>query len=88
VINFPNGKMLGGLTTQGLHEMTLRAEFVKMNELTGTITPYSGIQMRMVVKRMVDSLEGTMVLDYNSVAFPPIVMLYEGLLKAESFILC
>jgi hypothetical protein len=68
VINFPNRKMLGGQTTQGLHEITLREEFAKMNELTRTITPYSGIQMRMAVKSMVDSLEGTMVWDYNTVA--------------------
>jgi hypothetical protein len=58
VINFPNGKMLGGLTTQGLLEMTLREEFVKMNELTRTITLSSGIQMRVVVKRMVDGQSG------------------------------
>jgi hypothetical protein len=66
--------MLGGQTTQGLHEMTLREDFAKMNELTRTITPYSGIQMRVIVKRMVDSLEGTMVWNYNSVANPQMVL--------------
>jgi hypothetical protein len=44
-----------------LFEITLREEFAKMNELTGTITLFSGAQARVVDKSLMDSLEGTVL---------------------------
>ncbi len=61
VISFPNGKTMGGQATQGFYEITLREEFAKMNELTGSITLSFGIQARVSDKRLVDSLEGVIV---------------------------
>jgi hypothetical protein len=55
-ISFPNRKTLGGQVAQGLYVNTLREEFAKMNELTGTITLLSGVQARVSDKSLVDSL--------------------------------
>jgi hypothetical protein len=43
VLQFPKVKTMGEQRAQGLCEITLREEFVKMNELTGIITLSSGI---------------------------------------------
>jgi hypothetical protein len=61
IISFPNGKTLGGQTAQGLYENTVREEFVRLNELTGSITLSSGVQACVSDKSLVDSLEGTVV---------------------------
>jgi hypothetical protein len=61
IISFPNGKTLSGQAAQGLYEITLREEFARMNELTGSINLSSGIQARVSNKSLVDSLEGTVV---------------------------
>ncbi len=82
IISFPNGKTLGGQTAQGLYEVTLREEFARLNELTGSLTLTSGVQARAGDKSMVDSLEGTVVWEYDSIASPQtIVQLYRGLMK-------
>jgi hypothetical protein len=53
-----------------------------MNELTSSITLSSGIQARVSDKSLVDSLEGTVVWEYDSMACPQtIVQLYKGLMK-------
>jgi hypothetical protein len=73
IINLPNEQALGGQAAQGLYETTLREEFARLNELTGSLTLTSGI---------VDSLEGTVVWEYNSMACPQtIVRLYRGMMK-------
>jgi hypothetical protein len=59
IISFPNGKTLSGQTGQGLNEITLREEFARLNEQTGSITLSSGVQVRVSDKSLVDSLEGT-----------------------------
>jgi hypothetical protein len=46
---------------EGLYEITLREEFAKMNELTGSITLSSGIKARVSDTNLVDSLEGMVV---------------------------
>jgi hypothetical protein len=61
VISFPNGQTLGGQAAQGLHEITLREEYVRLNELTGSLTLTSGVQAMEGDKSIVDSLEGTVV---------------------------
>jgi hypothetical protein len=82
IISFPNGKTLSGQAAQRLYEITLREEFAKMNELTGSITLSSGIQARVRDKTLVDSLEGTVVWEYDSIACPQmIVQLYKDLMK-------
>jgi hypothetical protein len=81
IISFPNGT-LGGQTAQGLYEITLREEFARLNELTGSITLTSGVQAHVSDKSLVDSLEGTVVREYDSMAYPQtIVQLYRGLMK-------
>jgi hypothetical protein len=73
---------MSGQAAQGLYEITLREEFARMIELTGSITLSSGIQVRMLDKSLVDSLEGTVVWEYDSMACPQtIVQLYKGLMK-------
>jgi hypothetical protein len=53
-----------------------------MNELTSSITLSSGIHARISDKSLVDSLEGTVIWEYNLMACPPlIVQLYKGLMK-------
>jgi hypothetical protein len=82
IISFPNVKTLGGQTAQGFYEITLREEFTRLNELTRSITLSSGVQARASDKSLVDSLEGTVVLEYDSKACPQtIVQLYRGLMK-------
>jgi hypothetical protein len=55
----PDGKVMNGLAAQGLYEITLREEFARLNELTGSLTLTSGVQARAADKSIVDSLEGT-----------------------------
>jgi hypothetical protein len=76
-ISFPKGKTLGGD-----RRCTLREKFTRLNELTGSITLPSGVQARASDKSLVDSLEGTVVWEYVSMACPQtIVQLYRGLMK-------
>jgi hypothetical protein len=44
IISFPNGKTLEGQAAQGLYEITLREEFARLNELTGSLTQTLGLQ--------------------------------------------
>ncbi len=82
IISFPNGKTLSGQAAQGLYEITLREEFARLNELTGSITLTSGVQARVSDKSLVDSLEGTVVWEYDSMAcLQTIVQLYKGSMK-------
>ncbi len=37
IISFLNGQTLGGQAAQGLYEITLREEFARLNELTGSL---------------------------------------------------
>jgi hypothetical protein len=53
-----------------LDEIMLREKFAKMNELSGTITPYAGIQAWVSEKSLLDSLEGTVVWEYNPKVCP------------------
>jgi hypothetical protein len=76
-ISFPKGKTLGGDRRR-----TLREKFTRLNELTGSITLPSGVQAQASDKSLVDSLEGTVVWEYVSMACPQtIVQLYRGLMK-------
>jgi hypothetical protein len=53
-----------------------------MNKLTGSIMLSSGVQARVSDKSLVDSLEGTVVWEYDSMACPQIIVqLYKGLMK-------
>jgi hypothetical protein len=82
-ITFSNGKMLKGMTSQGLYEITLREEFARMNELTGSLTLTSGVQARVADKSISNSLEGTVVWEYDPMECPQtIVKLYKGMMKA------
>jgi hypothetical protein len=82
IISFPNGKAIGGQAAQGLYEITLREEFARLNELTGSLTLTSDVQAMAGDKSMVDSLEGTVVWQYDSMACPKtIVRLYRGMMK-------
>ncbi len=60
-VTLRDGKVLGGMASQGLYEITLREEFARMNELTGSLTLTSGVQARASDKSIADSLEGTVV---------------------------
>jgi hypothetical protein len=54
-----------------------------LNKLTGSLTLTSGVQAAAGDKSIVDSLEGTVVWEYNSMACPQtIVRLYSGMMKA------
>jgi hypothetical protein len=46
MVTLRDGKVLSGLASQGLYEITLREEFARMNELTGSLTLTSGVQAR------------------------------------------
>jgi hypothetical protein len=82
IISFLNGKTLGGQAVQGLYEITLREEFARLNELTGILTLTSGVQARARDKSMVDSLKGTVLWEYDSMACPQtIVRLFRGMMK-------
>jgi hypothetical protein len=79
----PNGKVLNILASQGLYEITLRDEFARLNELTGSLTLTSEVQARAADKSIVDSLEGTIVWEYDSMdCLQTIVRLYRGMMKA------
>jgi hypothetical protein len=79
----PDGKVLNGQVAQGLYEMTLRKEYARLNKLTGSLTLTSGVQAAAGDKSIVDSLEGTVVLEYDSMSCPQtIVRLYRGMIKA------
>ncbi len=68
---------------QGLYEITLREEFARLNELTGSLTLTSGVQAAAGDKSLVDSLEGTVVWEYDAMACPQtIVKLFRGMMKA------
>jgi hypothetical protein len=78
-----DGKTLKGMAAQGLHEITLMEEFARMNELTGSLTLTSGEQARATDKSISDSLEGTVVWEYDPMECPQtIVRLYTGMMKA------
>jgi hypothetical protein len=82
IISFPSGQTLGGQAAQWLYEITLREEFARLNELTGSLTLTSGVQATVGDKSIVDSLEGTVVSEYDSMACPQtIVRLYRGMMK-------
>jgi hypothetical protein len=82
IISFPNGQTLGGQAAQGLYEITLREELARLNELTGSLTLTSSVQATAGEKSIVDSLEGTVVWEYDSMACPQtIVRLYRGMMK-------
>ncbi len=82
-VTLRDGKVLGGMASQGLYEITLREEFERMNELTGSLTLTSGIQARAADKSIADSLEGTVVWEYDPMECPQtIVKLYKGMMKA------
>ena len=49
-----------------MYEVTLKEEFAKMNEITGSITFASGLQARASDKGVVDSLEGTIIWEYSN----------------------
>jgi hypothetical protein len=82
VISFPNRQTLGGQAAQGLYEITLREENARLNELTRSLTLTSRVQAMTGDKSIVDSLEGTVVWKYDSMACPQtIVWLYRGMMK-------
>jgi hypothetical protein len=68
IISFPNGQTLGGQAAQGLYKITLREELARLNELTGSLMLTSGVQATAGDKSIVDSLEGTVVWEYDSMA--------------------
>jgi hypothetical protein len=83
VVTLPDGKVLDGQAAQGLYEITLGEEFARLNGLTGSLTLISGVQAAAGDKSIVDSLEGTVVWEYDSMACPQtIVRLYRGMMKA------
>jgi hypothetical protein len=83
MVTLRDGKVLGGMASQGLYEVTLREEFARMNELTGSLTLTSGVQARAADKSISDSLEGTVVWEYDPMECPQtIVRLYKGMVKA------
>jgi hypothetical protein len=43
IITFSDGKTLNSQAAQGLYEITLREEFARLNELTGSLTLTSGV---------------------------------------------
>jgi hypothetical protein len=79
------GKTLKGMAAQGVYEITLREEFARMNDLTtGSLTLTSGVQARATDKSISDSLEGTVVWEYDPMECPQtIVRLYKGMMKAN-----
>jgi hypothetical protein len=83
IVTFPDGKTLDRQAAQGLYEITLSEEFARLNELTGSLILTSGVQAAAGDKSIVDSLEGTVVWEYDSMACPQtIVWLYRGMMKA------
>jgi hypothetical protein len=43
IVTFPDGKTLNCQAAQGLYEITLREEFARLNELTGSLTLTPGV---------------------------------------------
>ncbi len=83
IVTLPDGKALDGQAAQGLYEITLREEYVRLNDLTGSLTLTSGVQAAAGDKSIVDSLEGTVVWEYDPRACPQtIIRLYRGMMKA------
>jgi hypothetical protein len=83
IVTLPDGKVLDGQAAQGLYEITLREEFASLNKLTGSLTLISGVQAAAGDKSIVDSLEGTVVWEYDSMACPQtIVRLYREMMRA------
>jgi hypothetical protein len=77
IVTLPDGKVLNRQVAQGLYEITLREEFARLNKLTGSLTLTSGD------KSLVDSLEGTVVWEYDAMACPQMtVKLFRGMMKA------
>ncbi len=68
VVTLPDGRVLNGQVAQGLYEITLQEEFARLNELTGSLTLTSGVQAAAGDKSLVDSLEGTVVWEYDAMA--------------------
>jgi hypothetical protein len=67
VVTLPDGRVLNGQVAQGLYEITLREESARLNELTGSLTLTSGVQARAGDKSLVDSLEGTVIWEYDAI---------------------
>jgi hypothetical protein len=84
IIRFPNGKTMGGQTALAIYAIMLREEFVKMNELTGTITFSFGIQTRASDKYIVDSLEGTFFWGMITSLPQTVVQFHKGLIKVNT----
>ncbi len=83
VVTLPDGRVLNGQVAEGLYEITLREEFARLNELTGSLTLTSGVQAAAGDKSLVDSLEGTVVWEYDVMAcLQTIVKLFRGMMKA------
>jgi hypothetical protein len=83
VVTLPDGRVLNGQVAQGLYKITLREEFARLNELTGSLTLTSGVQSAAGDKSLVDSLEGTVVWEYDAMAcHQTIVKLFRGMMKA------
>jgi hypothetical protein len=83
IVTRPDGKVLNGQVAKGLYEITLREEFARLNELTGSLTLTSGVQAAAGDKSIMDILEGTVVWEYDSMACPQtIVRLCRGMMKA------
>jgi hypothetical protein len=81
VVTLLDGKVLNRQVAQGLYEITLREDFARLNELTGSLTLTSGMQAAAGDKSLVDSLEGTVVWEYDAMACPQtIVKLFRGTL--------
>jgi hypothetical protein len=74
VVTLPDGKVLTGQVAQGLYEITHREELARLNELTGSMTLTSGVQAAAGDKSIVDSLEGTVVWEYDSMACPQTII--------------
>jgi hypothetical protein len=83
IVTFPDGRILNGQAAQGLYEITLREEFARLNKADRQLdSDLRGAGSRWG-KSIVDSLEGTVVWEYDSMACPQtIVRLYRGMMKA------
>jgi hypothetical protein len=83
IVTLPDGRVLNKQVAQGLYEITLREEFARLNELTGSLTLTSGVQAAAGDKSLVDSLEGTIVCEYDAMTCPQtIVTLFRGMMNA------
>jgi hypothetical protein len=72
---------MGGQTAQGMYEITLREEFAKMNELTGSNTLSLRVQARVSDNCLLNSLEGPVVWECDPMVCPQMtVQQYKGLM--------